>query len=72
MNAWEYMSRRLDTGDLLEVDKELNALGEDGWELVSVTSLGIRHSIAYLKRPNGFATPKDDLKRIGERLGRQP
>ena len=42
-----------------DVQKDLNALGKEGWELVSIqdTSLpdGRMFTVAYLKRQNGHA-----------------
>lgn len=57
---WEYMTCSLDTGWLLSIDepnmfstweRTLNSLGEDGWELVSVTANIKGYYYAILKRP---------------------
>ena len=40
--AWEYkiLSQRQGTGYLQEIEGRINALGQQGWELVSVTRHG--------------------------------
>lgn len=50
MTRWEYLVRH----DLTQGD--LNALGRQGWELVSVALIaGKRSSVHHLKRPLGGA-----------------
>ena len=46
MEKWEYKIFNYDLGDLEQL---LNALGDEGWELVSVAPLAASH-VAYLKR----------------------
>ena len=46
-DRWEYRVVRLVRPD---DDAELNALGRDGWELVSVAPSGENGFVAYLKR----------------------
>jgi hypothetical protein len=50
--AWEYtmLSQREGTGYLQEMESRINALGQEGWELVAVT----RHDVyvtLFFKRP---------------------
>ena len=45
---WEYLST---SGDLDYDDGYLDRYGEDGWELVSVISLGQGRVFLYFKRP---------------------
>ncbi len=65
MNHWEYKVLKLETEsgffsgtefDSVELEKELNRLGAEGWELVSVFSIekvkgGSKYVNATLKRP---------------------
>lgn len=60
---WEYKTIRFDTSGFLtpkldpqKLDLELDRLGEDGWELVSVLDLNLGHGassslVAALERP---------------------
>lgn len=57
-NAWEYKVIVFNEDDCENDSLELNGLGQEGWELVSVTTAIPRgiftegyYSIAYLKRP---------------------
>jgi hypothetical protein len=50
---WEYLLKPLDPGDPLDWEGQLNDLGEDGWELVSVMQPAEKDwwPQAFLKRP---------------------
>ncbi len=50
MMKWEYEEINIYPENAKE---ELNNLGEDGWELVSINLVfgGITHGVAYFKRP---------------------
>lgn len=68
MEKWEYKSFKVGTGgfaggivDIEDFDRELNQLGEQGWELVSCISTNMgqgatRDLVATLKRikPSSF------------------
>lgn len=65
MQRWEYKTLKVEAKgwlggklDAEELTRELNALGRDGWELVSITDLNMvdgmtRQVVAVLKRPVG-------------------
>lgn len=58
MMKWEYEEINIYPENAKE---ELNKLGEDGWELVSINLVfgGITHGVAYFKRPNSEQQRKD-------------
>lgn len=50
--TWEYKSKRLDAHlEPQELESTLNALGREGWELVTVLLVVGTHALAFLKRP---------------------
>lgn len=51
--AWEYRTVRSSGGLAIESDQALNALGQEGWELVSVASQAPSVTIYVFKRPKG-------------------
>ncbi|MCA1634375.1 MAG: DUF4177 domain-containing protein [Acidobacteria bacterium] len=54
MQKWEYVARHVHTGQLTEdkIEVALNALGTEGWELVSVIySHECLETVYFFKRP---------------------
>lgn len=49
MQTWEYVT--VTVSDPNELAGRLNALGRQGWELVSVSALQFNYVLAFLKRP---------------------
>jgi hypothetical protein len=45
---WEYQILYFQTN---HPDDQINKLGKDGWELVTITSSEVRGTYAYFKRP---------------------
>ena len=59
MLTWEYHVEPITFGDVGGLDlgiESLNAIGRDGWELVTVVSnaLGIDAKVAIYKRPSNW------------------
>jgi hypothetical protein len=64
MSIWQYL--QLDLNELAAGDSEvdaLNAVGKNGWELVTITS----HKIAYLKREAPLSAERSIAERIKQR-----
>ena len=57
MQTWEYMFQVLELKNLEEDNKQLNELGDSGWEVVSVLSRKPRSTdlLILLKRPKSSA-----------------
>ena len=61
MGTWEYRTLRFNTAgghiDLERLEAEINALGGDGWELMSVTPVQVNSEtmciIHHFRRPAG-------------------
>jgi hypothetical protein len=47
--SWEY--RIVQTGYMKDREKNLNALGQQGWELIEIHGTGAYDDVAYFVRP---------------------
>lgn len=61
MIKWEYTILMLDGRN----EEKLNELGNEGWELVSVTTESEdRYATAYLKKPKSPETKKIEMAKV--------
>lgn len=60
MIAWEY---KLAIVNKHGVEKKLEVLGLEGWELINVLSQNYDITL-YMKRPIGNFTPKKEVKKV--------
>ncbi|MBI2432698.1 MAG: DUF4177 domain-containing protein [Candidatus Hydrogenedentes bacterium] len=67
MGGWEYRTLRSNTAgghlDFERLDEELNDLGKDGWELVSVTCIVCNGETMFLV--HHFRRPGEPRRRAG-------
>lgn len=61
MQRWEYKIKHLhiERDGLIEVEKYLNQLGKEGWELIALVPDFAGGADAYFKRPVGDGEKKE-------------
>lgn len=62
VHAWEYRAIGMWDGEREDVGYEINALGDQGWELTGIIPMTATpgRAMFYFKRPNGFAEVEHD------------
>ena len=51
MTTWEFKAKRIETHfEPAEIENVLNALGKEGWELITVIQVIGTHGLAFFKR----------------------